>query len=553
MVSQVKPVPQLKDYGISEVTGFMPEKEPLRRLPGAFEAWEEIVDDIGPLLIALKLRHRVEVLPQLDVTPLMDDEQCLQRAFLVLCLICHAYVWGSKGQEVASVLPVNVARPWILISEKLGLRPISCHSALVYYNFKKLDHGKELTLDNLATLHTISGGFDESWFYLVTMAIEGAGAKALPHITSVLQQISSDQVDYAQVSRSLLVVASTIQEMSVLLMRMAEQCDPYIFYHRVRIYFNGWSNSKSLPNGVRYDGDTGEIEAMFKREGIEEVPFSPTSGKTYPGGSAAQSALIHALDIFLGVEHYPTKGSGNNSNFLLDMRLHMSAKYRAYLRALEQAPSLKQFVHNMSSAGSMAQNTDVQQCINAYNQCVLNMKTFRDKHIQIVTRYVIIQAQRAAQTGQIPSAASKEGYGGLGRDGQHVYKLDQITAGNGTIPPIDISAVNGAPMPPQSTSFKLSGKVSPSHVGMEELKTMNVQADGLEPPLQDGNSRPNGGDTVEVKITGEVVKEVGAGSRGTGGTEIIPFLKQARDETKAVLVPIAVSPFGVDEKQKNNN
>ena len=88
---------------------------------------------------------------------------------------------------------------------------------------------------NLATLHTISGGMDESWFYLITVAIEGCGARALPSIVEALRAVSCGQTE--ELTRHLLVVENAIADMTTTLMRMPENCDPYIFYNRVRIYF----------------------------------------------------------------------------------------------------------------------------------------------------------------------------------------------------------------------------------------------------------------------------------------------------------------------------
>ena len=77
-------------------------------------------------------------LPVLETERLRNERE-MGRAFLVLALLSHAYVWGAKGEPVLDVLPQNLAKPWLRVSCHLGLRPISCHSALVYFNWKLLD------------------------------------------------------------------------------------------------------------------------------------------------------------------------------------------------------------------------------------------------------------------------------------------------------------------------------------------------------------------------------------------------------------------------------
>lgn len=61
-----------------------------------------------------------------------------QRAFLVLCLLSHGYVWG-KHEPVLENLPSCLAIPWTKVAEKLGLRPVTCHAAVILWNWKLLE------------------------------------------------------------------------------------------------------------------------------------------------------------------------------------------------------------------------------------------------------------------------------------------------------------------------------------------------------------------------------------------------------------------------------
>jgi indoleamine 2,3-dioxygenase len=252
---------RLEDFGIDPVTGFLPKQPPLTRLPDPYyQPWELCIDDISHLLVAWKLRQRITGIPELSIDRLLTEPE-QQRAFLLLSLLSHAYVWGAKGEPVVSILPRNLAKPWLKLSAKLGLRPISCHAALVYYNWRLLDQQGPVDLSNLATLHTVSGGIDESWFYLITIAIEAKGAPAMPAILKCLQ--AAKEQDFASLAAGLRTIAGVISDMTKALERMTENCDPYIFYHRVRIYFSGWSNMKDLPDGLIYEGDEGEIESKL--------------------------------------------------------------------------------------------------------------------------------------------------------------------------------------------------------------------------------------------------------------------------------------------------
>lgn len=266
---------------------------------------------------------------------------------------------------------------------------------------------------------------------------------------------------------------------------------------------------------------------MFAEEGdlkgcagvrLEDIKSGNNVPKRYPGGSAAQSALIHSLDVFLGIKHLPTGmkpgpaasngrpssggdprvaagpplststpppgGTGGMQNFLQDMRYHMPKKFRHWLVELEKCAKVQDFLALMTADNPTERN--VSAAVREFDQCVANMKAFRDKHIQIVARYILIQARRAAQTGQLETG---EGYHGMGPSANQVIRLD--------------------------------GPTSPIQTEVDSL----VTNDGLS-----SNSEP----VVSVPL--KVGKSQGAGNRGTGGTEVMPFLKQSRDETAAASI-----------------
>lgn len=371
-----------QDYGVDKITGFLPSKAPLVRLPIEFEEWEVILDKIWPLLNSSSLREKVRNLPVLNVKNLRKEEE-LNRAFLILSLLSHAYIWGKEGEPVLNVIPLCLSSPWLAVSEKIGLLPISCYAALVYYNWRVLDETKPITLSNITTLHTTTNTIDESWFYLITVAIESAGAKALNAMNYIINSFYlASEFDSEMVCSAFDVIAATISEMTFILQQMREKCTPEIFYAQVRIYFSGWSN---VPGGVFYEGEDCSIERMFREEGIM-MPDSKM--KTFSGGSAAQSTLIHALDTFFGVKHFPTRGTSDN--FLELMRNHMPRKNRLFLKELSKF-SVKDMIYNLQ-----ANNMEI---LNKFNICIENLKKFRDSHIQIVTSYIVLPASKKPNSG----------------------------------------------------------------------------------------------------------------------------------------------------------
>jgi indoleamine 2,3-dioxygenase len=197
--------------------------------------------------------------------------------------------------------------------------------------------------------------------------------------------------------------------------RMYEKNDPHIFWNRVRYqhltrpYSGGSKNAPSYPTGVFYEGITEMDEHVVDFEKPEGMDGT---WRKYAGASAGQSPLIHALDISLGVEHgpmappvSPTKASPSSPtkaspstplptpatptttnghakvNPMLEMREYLPHQAKAFLHALQNAPSIRTYlISNPTSP-----------CVAAFNDCLLGMKKFRDVHLKITTVYIISQ------------------------------------------------------------------------------------------------------------------------------------------------------------------
>jgi indoleamine 2,3-dioxygenase len=288
------------------------------------------------------------------------------------------------------------------------------------------------TLDNLATHMTFTGSLDESWFYLVSVAIE---ARAGPIVPMMLEAIAAARrKDVNTVVQALRSFAERLDELGALLERMYESCDPHVFYHRIRPFLAGSKNmaDAGLPQGVMFDDGTGEQPY---------VQFS--------GGSNAQSSIIQFFDVVLGVEHRPTGEKRSDvptpdsgavqsppHGFIQDMRRYMPGTHRRFLERMEEVANIREFVNSNRSNRALT---------TSYDACLAMLRSLRDKHIQLVSRYIIIKSRET-----------------------------------------------------RSSSRSLS-------------------------PQQAKNTRVNLANTLASGGSKKL--------RGTGGTALIPFLKQARDET----------------------
>jgi indoleamine 2,3-dioxygenase len=305
------------------------------------------------------------------------------------------------------------------------------------WNFKPLFADEDIdNLENLATLTTFTGSIDESWFYLVSVAIEARGGPIIPLMLTAIRAARSN--DSATVTHCLRRFAERLDDLGSILQRMHESCDPQVFYHRIRPFLAGSKNmaEAGLPDGVIYEDGTGTEKY-----------------RQYSGGSNAESSLIQFFDIILGIEHRPTgekKDMTSESelegtapppkhNFLLEMRKYMPGPHRRFLEDVTLVANIRDYVeaHRNNHELSLA-----------YDACLAMLRTFRDKHINIVSRYIVIKSRESRS---------------LSRS-----KSPEVTRRK-----VDIAT---------------SSRKDKSEAGKKNLK-------------------------------------------GTGGTALIPFLKQARDET----------------------
>lgn len=329
------------------------------------------------------------------------------------------------------IIPPSVSIPFLQTCSHLELPPVATYAGVCLWNWRPLFDGEPVDeLENLATHLTFTGSLDESWFYLISIAME---ARAGPLVPMMIEAIgAARRNDSHKVVQCLRAFAERLDELGSLLERMYESCDPHVFYHRIRPFLAGGKNmaDAGLPNGVMFDDGTGEQPY---------VQFS--------GGSNAQSSIIQFFDIVLGIEHRPTGEKRDSSDsesgphapshsFILEMRKYMPGPHRRFLEHVESVANIREYVNKRRNDRAL---------VTAFDACLAMLRALRDKHIQMVSRYIIIKSRES-----------------------------------------------------RSHSRSISPKQAVA------LRT------NLANTVQRGNSK---------KL------------RGTGGTALIPFLKQARDET----------------------
>lgn len=409
------PIPILEDYGLSGRYGFLPSTLPLTRLPDPYyNQWEAIVSNLQALILSRRLRGVVGKLPILSTVGLVNEEEW-QRAYSILCFIAHGYIWGGDIPEER--LPPCISIPLLQVSEHLDVPPVATYAAVCLWNFKPLFTAEHVdNLENLSTLNTFTGSLDESWFYLISVAIEARGGPVLDIMLEAIAAARDD--DSETVTSCLRLFAERLTDLTNILQRMHESCHPTVFYDRIRPFLAGSKNmaEAGLPNGVNYDVGSGADDY-----------------RQYSGGSNAQSSLIQFFDIVLGIEHRPTGAAGagdgdassRKNNFIEEMRRYMPARHAQFLQDVASVTNIRQYVD--------LNKQDRQLCI-AYDACLAMLSAFRDKHIAIVTRYIITPSRQARVRSRSRSPHATRDKLNLAVASQRGGQKQQGTGGTALIP-----------------------------------------------------------------------------------------------------------------------
>jgi indoleamine 2,3-dioxygenase len=338
----------LSSFGVSRERGFVPDPDPLDRLPPAFRPWDEAIAELPALIMNFQARRRITEIPELDIDGLRaGGEQ--ERAFVILSSLTMAHVWA--GQTPDFTLPRNIAVPFVALAKCLDRPPIVQHATLVLNNWRRLDKNGPVALGNLDTQATFTGSFDEKWFYLATLGVELAGAPVMAALAAAVDH--SQQATDPELEERLAPIVTGIQAMTAALMRLRERCDPYIFYHRIRPYLAGWPAP-----GVVYSG-------------VSDKP------QVWSGGSAAQSSLLQSIDAALGIEHEKPA----TRDFLNAMLQYMPRQHRAFVATLRARSKVRE--------RAFAGHAGLRE---RYNACIAATDELRRKHIGLTSDYILKQA-----------------------------------------------------------------------------------------------------------------------------------------------------------------
>ncbi|TRM64552.1 Indoleamine 2,3-dioxygenase [Schizophyllum amplum] len=385
------------DFDVDNRTGFMPPQPPLARLPIEYEPWETVLEGaiaqhlqvgdkpgLTPLEAAESAAWRAWVaeMPLLPTDGLRRSELLLRRAHQVLAWTLHFYVHTIPADEPI-LIPAPLGLPLLRVSAVLQLPPVLTYSDTVLYNWAPADPALPIpAANNLRSNLLFTGTRDEEEFYLTSARMELRGVEALELMRDTLDEIFvGDELAHKRIAAYMRRLALVIKELETTLLSVRDGCAPAVFFHEARPWMRG--------------ADSGAGKRPWVFDGLDSAPdLEPPTELSGP--SAGQSALIHALDVFLGLarETHDASLAGSaaaaadgRAAFLRRMQQYMPRHHRRFLDHLAADPRpLRALVVRARDDGELTA---------AYNAAVRAMKELRDVHMVIVTMYIIQPARRA--------------------------------------------------------------------------------------------------------------------------------------------------------------
>jgi len=238
------------------------------------------------------------------------------------------------------------------------------------------DKKTTVKVDNLELTQKFIKEYDEDWFILIHVDIEMQGGTALQAIAELRTHmgISAHSMHW---HRSLKKLLGSIRAMNETFARMPEKCSSEVYFNTVRPY-------------------------IFSFEDVVYEDCFDNKPQNYRGETGAQSSLVPAIQLALGIRHKNSMLTGH----LNDMRQYMPFNHRMYLETLEASvePYNKSFKPDPSTADIRkgVLGVDSKRVVEVYNECINELWKFRDMHFTYAVDYIHKKVDGDKGTGGTP-------------------------------------------------------------------------------------------------------------------------------------------------------
>ena len=378
-------------FEINAKNGFLPKKQPLKKLPNRYYFLQNLIDNLPilkddktPGLLSKKgsLEVNIEKLPNYlgDVEKESDPFIC-QALFRSYAFLSSAYTLApahftyletGKYGKANRLLPKQLAQPFVSVSKKLDVYPwLDYHYAYSLGNYSKYNVNKGFNWENLGMAAKFSGMDDERGFIMLHVDINQYSPKL---VESVIEAMDSNNT--IQLNKYLTLSVETMKKINER-RQLMWQASSWKHYNDFRVFIMGIKgNEEIFGEGLIYQGVSEEA-------------------KQYRGQTGAQDNIIPLMDIFSGIiNHYP---KNELTHYLKDLR---SYRPKCVQRFLEDTR-----IHFSSSKNSLLEKIQINDNFNGLKlllDLLEEIYLFRNGHWQFVQKYIMQNTVYPKATGGTP-------------------------------------------------------------------------------------------------------------------------------------------------------
>ena len=376
-------------FEVNHINGFLPKKSPLAVLPEKYNELQVLIDEMpikkadgtqGLLSRRGDIEKAVNNLSNLKHLVVEEEDvfliQALFRAYSFLTsayLLAPAhfnYIDTKKYGKAHTVLPSQIAEPFVIVSKKLDVYPfIDYHYSYSLGNYVKIDKSKGYEWENLAMAAKFSGMDDERGFIMLHVDINQHSPEL---VGSILDYLKSDEDK--SVNQSLSKCLSAMKKINER-RQIMWQASRWKHYNDFRVFIMGIKgNDEIFGDGVIY-------------EGVSDEPIQ------YRGQTGAQDNIIPTADIFTGViGYYPTN---DLTKYLLDLRSYRPKCIQNFLSDIKSEMGDNRLFNNLKES-----KNEKGFCL--LLQILDEIYYFRNGHWQFVQKYIMANTKYAKATGGTP-------------------------------------------------------------------------------------------------------------------------------------------------------
>lgn len=289
-----------------------------------------------------QLVERIKVLDDIDFDTDEVGHEYLEVIFR-LAIIVSLYLIHNSEKETCEVIPSPLSTLLVRLSIAIKRSPSLTYASYVLCNFET-PPGKPVEPGDLIISQSPSFTPDEDWFIAVHLAIETYGGAVVKAVKSMDEAF--DDLDIKHILEQMALVEDTLNNSIRIFPMVKQRLRKDIFINDVRPKLHG--------------------HGLIKMENVAK-PFDVYN---YVGETGAQSGVIRAIDLLLGINHSPSMNQ-SISNFTT----HAPNEHKLFFETIRKV-------------GGRLSEIKEKQVIEYRRNLVDLLGDFRSNHLAIVREYL---------------------------------------------------------------------------------------------------------------------------------------------------------------------